>query len=86
KLVPDPWKQAAEKYKVGDSVTGKVLKLNPYGAFVELDPEIHGLAHVSELAKSGEQDMHKLLAVGEVRKFKVLSLEPAAHRLGLGLV
>ncbi|OJI07126.1 hypothetical protein BK004_01715 [bacterium CG10_46_32] len=86
KLVADPWKQAAEKYKVGEEVTGKVLKLNPYGAFVELDAEIHGLAHVSELTRAGEPDMHKLLKIGEVRKFKVLSLEPAAHRLGLGLV
>mgnify|MGYP001578111728 CR=1 FL=1 len=86
KLIPDPWKQAAEKYKVGDAVSGTVLKLNPYGAFVELDPDIHGLAHVSELTKGGEQDMSKLLAVGEKRMFKILSIEPAAHRLGLGLV
>lgn len=85
KLIPDPWKQAADKYKVGDTVSGTVLKLNPYGAFVELDPDIHGLAHVSELTKGGEQDLSKLLSVGEKRDFKILSIEPAAHRLGLGL-
>ncbi|MBI2636957.1 MAG: S1 RNA-binding domain-containing protein [Parcubacteria group bacterium] len=86
KLVPDPWKQAAEKYRVGDEVEGRVLKLNPYGAFVELDPEIHGLAHISELTRSGEQEIAKVLTIGDVRRFKILSLEPAAHRLGLGLV
>lgn len=85
RMVPDPWKQAADKYKVGDTVSGTVLKLNPYGAFVELDPDIHGLAHISELAKNSEQDLSKLLAVGEKRPFKILSIEPAAHRLGLGL-
>lgn len=86
KLVADPWKQAAEKYKVGMEVEGTVLKINPYGAFVELDRDIHGLAHISELTREGEQDLNKLLKVGETRKFKILSLEPAAHRLGLGLV
>ena len=86
KLIPDPWKQAADKYRVGDTVAGTVLKINPYGAFVELDSDIHGLAHVSELTKSGEHDLGKLLAVGEKRDFKILSIEPAAHRLGLGLV
>jgi len=86
KMVVDPWKQAAEKYKVGDEVEGKVLKINPYGAFVELDKDIHGLAHISELEKQGQTDLSKLFTIGENRKFKILSLEPAAHRLGLGIV
>jgi small subunit ribosomal protein S1 len=85
KLKEDPWKLASEKYKVGQEVEGKVLKINPYGAFVELDPDIHGLAHVSELTRDGA-DPHKLLTIGETGKFKILSLEPAAHRLGLGLL
>ncbi|MAG29050.1 30S ribosomal protein S1 [bacterium] len=85
KLVDDPWKKASEKYKVGDKVQGKVLKINPYGAFVELDRDIHGLAHVSELNEKEEQDMSKLLKVGEMHDFKILSIEPAAHRLGLGI-
>jgi len=85
KLIDDPWKKASEKYKVGDAVEGKVLKINPYGAFVELDEDIHGLAHVSEFDKDKEADLGKVFKVGETRKFKILSLEPAAHRLGLGL-
>ena len=85
KLVDDPWTKASEKYKVGDKVEGKVLKINPYGAFVELDQDIHGLAHVSEFEKDKETELSKVFKVGEIRKFKILSLEPAAHRLGLGL-
>jgi small subunit ribosomal protein S1 len=86
KLVDDPWKKASEKYNVGDEVEGTVLKLNPYGAFIELDKDIHGLAHVSELNKMGITDPSKVLTIGEKQKFKILSLEAAAHRLGLGLV
>ena len=86
KLMDDPWKQAQEKYAVGQIVTGTVLKLNPYGAFVELDRDIHGLAHVSELQKSGIMDPAKELTQGEKYTFKIISLEPAAHRLGLRLV
>lgn len=85
KLVDDPWKKASAKYKVGDEVEGKVIKINPYGAFVELDEDIHGLAHVSELGKDGPVELGKIFKVGEERKFKILSLEPATHRLGLGL-
>lgn len=80
-LSADPWAGAAEKYKVGQEVSGKVLKINPYGAFVELDDDIHGLAHVSELSKEGAA-----LKAGETRQFKILTLEPGAHRLGLGLI
>ncbi|PIR57021.1 MAG: 30S ribosomal protein S1 [Parcubacteria group bacterium CG10_big_fil_rev_8_21_14_0_10_41_35] len=86
KLVEDPWKKASEKYKVGDEVEGIVLKINPYGAFVELDKDIHGLAHVSEVNKEREADLRALFKVGEKRKFKILSIEPAAHRLGLGII
>jgi len=87
KLIEDPWKTASEKYKVGDVVEGKVIKINPYGAFVELDKDIHGLAHVSEVSKvQGEsQELSKLFVIGDVKKFKILSIEPAAHRLGLSL-
>ena len=83
-LVGDPWRDVAKKYKVGDEVEGKVLKISPYGAFVELDNDIHGLAHVSELSKSGNSPS-EVLKTNETYKFKILSLEPAAHRLGLGL-
>ncbi len=85
RLSPDPWKQVAEKYAAGQVVSGTVLKLSPYGAFVELDPDIHGLAHVSELGAGSGVRPSDMLKPGDVRQFKILSLEPAAHRLGLAL-
>ena len=85
KLKEDPWKNALTKYQVGQSVSGKVLKVNPFGLFVELDPEIHGLAHVSELAAKASVNPMEIAKPGDVLSFKILSIEPSAHRLGLSL-
>ncbi|HBK33607.1 TPA: 30S ribosomal protein S1 [Candidatus Uhrbacteria bacterium] len=85
KLLADPWKSVGERYKVGDVVKGKVLKVNPFGFFVELDPEIHGLAHVSELSDKPVADVKTLANPGDILDFKVVSVEPKEHRLGLSL-
>ncbi len=85
KLIDDPWRNVETRYKVGDTVEGKVLKINPFGLFVELDAEIHGLAHVSELSDEPVDDMSKFATIGETVKFKVVSIEANEHRLGLSL-
>lgn len=84
-LQDDPWHNVAKKYKVGDVIEGKVLKLNNFGAFVELDQNIHGLAHLSELGKHDVKDPGDILEVGETHKFKIVSLDPQEHRLGLSI-
>ncbi len=85
KLVKDPWSDIQKRYKVGDTVEGTVLKINPFGFFVELDPEIHGLAHVSELSNVPGIDVNTLAKSGEKMNFKIISIEPNEHRLGLSL-
>lgn len=85
KLIQDPWKAVGEKYKVGDTVEGKVLKVNPFGFFVELDRDIHGLAHISELSKKPIKNVADIGKVGDTLKFKIVSIEPEQHRLGLSL-
>ena len=85
KLIADPWKSVGDKYKVGQIVSGKVLKANPFGFFVELDPEIHGLAHISELSRKPVKDLTEIAKVGEVKEFMIVSVEPEQHRLGLSL-
>jgi ribosomal protein S1 len=85
KLKTDPWKDVGKKYKVGDMVDGKVLKINPFGLFVELDPDIHGLAHVSELANTPVTDIQEIAKPGDILKFRIISVEPENHRLGLSL-
>lgn len=85
RLTDDPWKKAVERYNIGQVVTGKVLKLNPFGAFVELDNEIHGLAHISELSKKTIHNASEVLKDGETRNFKIISIDPDQHRLGLSI-
>ena len=85
KLKEDPWKNVADKYKINQVVKGKVLKVNPFGLFVELDPDIHGLAHISELSDKPINDSAEIAKPGDILDFKVLSIEPSSHRLGLSL-
>lgn len=85
KLVDDPWKSVAAKYILGQSVKGKVLKINPFGLFVELDPEIHGLAHISELANKPVKDANEIARVGDEFDFRIISIDAESHRLGLSL-
>ena len=85
RLMPDPWQDAIKKYKVGDKVMGKVIKLLPFGAFVELDREIQGLVHVGELAEPAPKEVGEVLKEGETREFKIINIEPEEHRLGLSI-
>ncbi len=80
-LKEDPW--SVLKYKVGDIVSGTVHKITPYGAFVYLDRDIHGLIHISELGSI--EEARKRLTVGKTDKFKIISLEAKEHRMGLSL-
>lgn len=85
KLIADPWKLAAERYNVGQRIEGKVLKTNTFGAFVELDRDIHGLVHISELSDKLVKDPAEIVKPGETYEFKIISIEPNEHRLGLTL-
>lgn len=86
-LAKDPWSEIAEKYKIGDTVQGKIDRINPFGAFVYLDKDIHGLAHVSEFQEvyPGKK-MDEILRAGETYSWKILSIEPKDHRMGLIIV
>lgn len=85
KLVEDPWKSVAKKYELNQWVKGRVLKINPFGLFVELDPDIHGLAHISELAAKPVKDVNEVARVGDEFEFRIISIDPENHRLGLSL-
>ena len=85
RLMSDPWKQVTKKYKIGQVVEGKVIKINPFGLFVELDNEIHGLAHISELSEGPVKNISDIARVGDKLKFKIVSIEPEDHRLGLSI-
>jgi ribosomal protein S1 len=83
KLQDDPWKDIDQKYKIGQSYPGTILKINPFGMFVELDKDIHGLAHISQIELAAGQKIDTKYTVGEKKEFTVVSIEPKEHRLGL---
>jgi len=83
-LKKDPWQEIGKKYKKGDIVSGKVTKLNPFGAFVQLTPEIQGLCHISEFGDRTK--MKEELKVGEKYNFQILEIKPEEHRMSLKLV
>lgn len=85
KLITDPWKDVEKKYKIGEKVKGKIIKTNPFGLFVELDEEIHGLAHISQLSDKPIEDVKEIAKPGDEMDFYVVSIEPKKHRLGLSL-
>jgi small subunit ribosomal protein S1 len=85
-LKPDPWQQVEEKYPVGSRVRGKVVSLVDYGAFVELEPGIEGLVHISEMTWSHEiKHPSKLVAVGDQVEAQVLNVERKGRKISLGM-
>lgn len=80
-LQKNPWEKVKEKYKTGQIIKGMVTKFNPFGVFVQLDKQIHGLAHISEFGT--EAKMKETLEIGKKYDFKVLSIKPSEYRMAL---
>ncbi len=85
-LTEDPWTTAAKKYPVGSKITGKVVSLTDYGAFVELEEGIEGLIHVSEMSWTRKiRHPSKVVSVGEEVEAVVLDIKPESRRISLGM-
>jgi len=85
-LVADPWSAVSERYPVGLRVSGKVVSLTDYGAFIELEPGVEGLIHVSEMSWSKRvKHPSKILNVGDSVDAMVLGVDATARRISLGL-
>jgi small subunit ribosomal protein S1 len=85
RLQPDPWTQAVTKYQPGQLVSGVVAHVAKFGAFVELEPGVEGLVHLSELADGEFGDPSNIVAPGQRVNVLVLSVEPDRHRVSLSL-
>jgi len=84
--VEDPWLQVAAKYAIGERVTGKVVSLTDYGAFIELEKGVEGLIHVSEMSWTRRiKHPNKVLNVGDEVESVVLSVDMDNRRISLGL-
>jgi small subunit ribosomal protein S1 len=85
-LTPDPWLDAEHRYPVGAHVSGRVISVTDYGAFVELEQGIEGLVHVSEMTWSKRmKHPSKLVNVGDQVDCVVLSVNPTERRISLGM-
>ena len=85
-LTEDPWSIASEKYPVGSRVTGRIVSLTDYGAFVELEEGIEGLIHVSEMSWTRKiRHPSKVVSVSEKVEAIVLDIKPESRRISLGM-
>ncbi len=82
-LESDPWKEIDQKYKIGDLVTGKVTKLASFGAFVQLQDDIDGLVHISQLSEEHVAKVKDVLKVGQEVEARVIKVDKAERRIGL---
>jgi len=85
-LLPDPWESVEERFIIGTHVKGTIASVADYGVFVELEPGVEGLVHVSEMSWS-KRTRHpsKLVNVGDTVEAEVLGVDPRARRISLGM-
>ncbi|HJU05961.1 MAG TPA: 30S ribosomal protein S1 [Nitrospiraceae bacterium] len=82
----DPWSNVANKYQIGTRVKGKVVSLTDYGAFVELEPGVEGLVHVSEMSWTHEvRHPSRLVSVGDQVEAAVLNVDSGSRKISLGM-
>ncbi|MGH9774850.1 MAG: 30S ribosomal protein S1 [Candidatus Acidiferrales bacterium] len=85
-LLPDPWATVPERYTVGARVKGKIVGVTDYGAFLQLEPGVEGLVHVSEMSWSRRvKHPSKVVKVGDEAEVVVLEVKPDQRRISLGL-
>jgi small subunit ribosomal protein S1 len=84
-LSDDPWKIIDQKYKIGDLVKGKVSKLASFGAFVELQDDIDGLVHISQLSEDHVAKVKDVLKIGQEVEARVIKVDKVERRIGLSI-
>ena len=82
---PEPWSVINEKYHIGEIVTGKVVQIKEYGAFVELEPGLDGLVHISEVAHKRVNDIAEELTLGQTVEAKILDIDTERKRISLSI-
>lgn len=82
---PEPWSVIEDNYSVGQIVAGKVVQLKEYGAFVELEPGLDGLVHISEVANKRVANINEELTIGQEVKAKILDIDTERKRISLSI-
>ena len=87
RLTPNPWFELERKYKPGDIVDARIVKILPYGAFACLEEGIEGLIHISTIKMNDKiSDLNELLQKDQLVEVEILQIDVNKHRLGLALV
>lgn len=81
----DPWLGEVKAFKKGDSVEGKITRITPFGAFVQLSPSVEALVHVSEMGDDEAIDPEKIFQLNEKKQFKVLDVDTENRKIALSL-
>ena len=81
----DPWHKEVKAFSKGDVVEGKITRITPFGAFVQLSPSVEALVHVSEMGDDDHIDPEKIFQLNEKKKFKVLEIDTDARKISLSL-
>ena len=84
-LKPDPWSALLERYPVGSVVKGKVTRIVDFGAFLELEPGLEGLVHVSQLREERVENPRDVVKEGDELQVKVIDLDPREHKISLSV-
>ena len=84
-IQPDPWTTVAQRYPMGARVTGKVVRLTDFGAFVELEAGVDGLLHISQMANRPISRPDEIVSVGDELTLLVIRVDPNERRIGLSL-
>jgi small subunit ribosomal protein S1 len=84
-LEPDPWKTIEQRYKIGDLVKGRVVKVTAFGAFVELEDKIEGLVHISQISEQRVEKTKSVLKVGDEVVARIIKIDPQDRRIGLSI-
>lgn len=84
-LTTSPWDEFAKRVRVGARHTGKVTRTTDFGAFVELEPGIEGLIHISELSTQRVRRVRDVVSEGQAVEVEILSMDPTSRRIGLSL-
>src|SRR5687767_14166609 len=84
-IQPDPWSTVAQRFPMGSRVTGKVVRLTDFGAFVELEPGVDGLLHISQMSNRPISRADEVVNVGDELTLLVIRVDPNERRIGLSL-
>ena len=84
-LTPNPWSQAKDKYPEGSIIPAKVMRTTDFGAFLEVEPGVEGLVHISQLAHHHVEKTEDVVKPGDVVQVKVISVDPESKRMSLSI-